>query len=172
MDETAFLGFGPLGYGRALLCAGLLHAAVALLVIALSARVERLQAFAPAALTARLAAEPSEPPKKDPSVKAAAVRKPASAADEKFRQATGRKVLQHWSGPTSGLSQGLSCDLLVTVLADGTVEEVEITRSSGSGEFDRSVVKAVRAASPLPPPPAAELRDGAYEFEMTFDPTR
>lgn len=171
MDEMALLGFGPLGYGRAFLCAGLLHAAVALLVVALSVRHDRLQALAPAALTARLA-DPSEPAKKDPSRKMAELRKPTSAAEERFQRAIGHRVLQHWSAPRSGLSQGLSCDLLIKVLSDGTVVGVEIMRSSGSGEFDRSVVRAVESASPLPPPPAAVLRDGAYEFEMTFDPTR
>lgn len=56
-------------------------------------------------------------------------------------------------------------DLEVTVgfgvRGDGEVFGLELLKRSGNASFDESVVRAVRRASPLPPPP----RSHAHEFE-------
>ena len=64
-------------------------------------------------------------------------------------------------------------DLEVTVgfgvRADGEVFGIELLKRSGDASFDESVVRAVRRATPLPPPP----RSHAHEFEQvefTFRP--
>ena len=55
------------------------------------------------------------------------------------------------------------------ILPDGTLRSVELGRPSGNGEFDASALRAVRKASPVPPPP-----DKVYKYfqvvRMTFDP--
>jgi TonB family protein len=51
----------------------------------------------------------------------------------------------------------------------GTISGQRIIRSSGNPEFDDSVLRAVRAASPLPPPPANVYQDFRI-VRMIFDP--
>ncbi len=46
----------------------------------------------------------------------------------------------------------------IKILRDGTVIVQKIEKSSGNPRFDRSAIKALAKASPLPPPP--------YEIEI------
>ncbi|HZR79625.1 MAG TPA: cell envelope integrity protein TolA [Candidatus Binatia bacterium] len=65
-------------------------------------------------------------------------------------------------------------DLVVKVrfriLDDGTISELRVTEPSGDRSYDASVVRAVRGASPLSPPPAAYRNDFA-DVELTFQPS-
>lgn len=165
----------PIAYGTAFAYAGLIHIAIVAMLMAFSRTTGRMPAAIDAPLTARLETAQPEPisPGSGPARKKASHPKTAAAAlQERYKGASTRKVLRRWTGPPAGISRGLSCQLHVKVRADGIVLEVEVGRSSGSEEFDRSAVAAVRAASPLGPPPASAVQDGVYEFELTFDPTR
>ena len=75
-----------------------------------------------------------------------------------FNQMLGR-IQRFWTWPHR---RG---DLEVTVgfgvRGDGEVFGLELLKRSGNASFDESVVRAVRRASPLPPPP----RSHAHEFE-------
>lgn len=53
---------------------------------------------------------------------------------------------------------------------DGEVSDVRIAQSSGDASYDASVLRAVRAVSPLPPPPEAYRKQFA-DMETTFNPT-
>ncbi len=68
---------------------------------------------------------------------------------------------------------GKRMDLEVTVGfgvgADGEIFGLKLLKASGDTSYDESVVRAVRRASPLPPPPASYVRDFA-EVEATFRP--
>ena len=68
---------------------------------------------------------------------------------------------------------GKRIDLEVTVGfgvgADGEIFGLKLLKASGDASYDESVVRAVRRASPLPPPPASYVRDFA-EVEATFRP--
>lgn len=44
------------------------------------------------------------------------------------------------------------------ITADGSVQRVEVERSSGSPELDQRALRAVRAVGPLPAPPAPLLK--------------
>lgn len=59
------------------------------------------------------------------------------------------------------------------LLGSGAVDEVRLTRSSGSSAFDASAVFTVFAGGPFPPPPPSLLsaRERAY-FEWGFDKDR
>lgn len=52
---------------------------------------------------------------------------------------------------------------------DGAIFGLRLLKVSGDASYDESVVRAVRRASPLPPPPADHARDFA-EVEVTFRP--
>ena len=52
---------------------------------------------------------------------------------------------------------------------DGHIFDVRITKSSGDAAYDESVVRAVRAVSPLPPPPQAYRKEFS-DVEYTFTP--
>ena len=55
------------------------------------------------------------------------------------------------------------------VRVDGEIVGVELLKRSGDASFDESVVRAVRRASPLPPPPRSHAREFA-QVEVTFRP--
>lgn len=55
----------------------------------------------------------------------------------------------------------------VTIEADGSLSSVELTRSSGSSTVDRELLRKVRAASPVPAPPA---RMASYAFPFDLRP--
>lgn len=51
----------------------------------------------------------------------------------------------------------------VTIEADGSLSSVELTQSSGSSTVDRELLRKVRAASPVPAPPA-RMANYAFPF--------
>jgi colicin import membrane protein len=92
-----------------------------------------------------------------------------ATAQQQWMAQIRRHVERHWRRP-AGLAQGLACQVRISLLPDGTVSNVTLVRSSGSGLFDRSAEEAVMRASPLPRPddPAAFER----QLLFTFDPDR
>jgi colicin import membrane protein len=64
----------------------------------------------------------------------------------------------------------LSADVRFRIAEDGGVSDVRITRSSGNAAYDESVLRAVRAVNPLPPPPQTYRKQFA-DVEYTFSPT-
>lgn len=78
-------------------------------------------------------------------------------------------IRRHWDRPPDLQSAGLTCQLRITVLPDGTVTSAQVVDSSGHASFDRSAERAVTRASPLPPPP-----DGYRHYRtflLNFDPS-
>jgi colicin import membrane protein len=63
-----------------------------------------------------------------------------------------RKIWSEWIYPESDLS-GLEVIINIKIDNEGNVITHEIEKSSGNTLFDRSAVKAISKASPLPPPP-------------------
>jgi colicin import membrane protein len=63
-----------------------------------------------------------------------------------------RKIWSEWIYPESDLS-GLEVVITIKIDSEGKVISQEIEKSSGNILFDRSAVKAISKASPLPPPP-------------------
>ncbi|TAM11870.1 MAG: TonB C-terminal domain-containing protein [Nevskiaceae bacterium] len=94
---------------------------------------------------------------------------PASAVP--YKRAAEQKINRLWRGANHGVAANRACLVHVGVRADGTVVLARIARSSGSPAFDESVLRAVRASSPLLPPPDGVLRSGIYEFDLLFDPS-
>ncbi len=70
-----------------------------------------------------------------------------------YTQQVKQRVKQSWivAEPKSGLTAVVRFG----ILANGEVVEVELAERSGDTVFDESAIRAVRKASPLPPPPAA-----------------
>ena len=52
-----------------------------------------------------------------------------------------------------------------TVAADGSLERVEIAKTSGSGRFDRDALRMIERAVPFPEPPPGVNRDFTIEIE-------
>lgn len=74
------------------------------------------------------------------------------------------KVQNRWQQlQPPGIPGGLSCGVQATLLPDGAVADVKITRSSGHAAFDSSVVAAFYAASPLPVP-----KELMSDFRITY----
>jgi TonB family protein len=70
----------------------------------------------------------------------------------------------------AGASTNLQVKVRFRVADDGTIVDLRVTEPSGDGSYDTSVMRAVRAVSPLGPPPAAYRSDFA-DVELTFQPS-
>lgn len=66
-------------------------------------------------------------------------------------------IWQHWVYPDTG-QKNLETIISIIVMKDGTILIQKIEKSSGNPLFDKSAIKALTKASPLPPPP--------YEMEV------
>ncbi|MFA5352910.1 MAG: cell envelope integrity protein TolA [Thermodesulfovibrionales bacterium] len=61
-------------------------------------------------------------------------------------------IRKQWIFPES-LGKGLEAIVSIRVAADGKVTIIGMEKGSGNPLFDRSVLRAINLASPLPPPP-------------------
>jgi TolA protein len=68
-----------------------------------------------------------------------------------------REIWQHWAFPDTG-QKGLEAIISIRITKDGTISIQRIEKSSGNPFFDKSAIRAITKASPLPPPP--------YEMEI------
>jgi len=68
-----------------------------------------------------------------------------------------REIWQQWAFPDTG-QKDLEAIISIKIMKDGTISIQRIEKSSGNPFFDKSAIKAITKASPLPPPP--------YEMEI------
>ncbi|MGB9716747.1 MAG: energy transducer TonB [Thermodesulfovibrionales bacterium] len=66
-------------------------------------------------------------------------------------------IWQHWIYPETG-QKDLEAIISIVIMRDGTISIQKIEKSSGNPLFDKSAIKALTKANPLPPPP--------YEMEV------
>jgi colicin import membrane protein len=78
-----------------------------------------------------------------------------------------QKVERNWLRPVTSTSD-MSCEVIVNQTSLGDVVSVKLQDCSDDQVFQRSVERAVRKASPLPPPPSPEVFD--REIHFTFRP--
>jgi len=62
------------------------------------------------------------------------------------------EIWQQWVYPDTG-KKDIEAIISVKILRDGTAIVQKVEKSSGNGLFDRSAIRAIAKASPLPPPP-------------------
>ena len=65
-------------------------------------------------------------------------------------------------------SKKLRASVMIRLLSNGSIQDVRIEVSSGNSQFDESVVRAVRKADPVPPPPP-ELYSEFSSVRIRFD---
>lgn len=78
-----------------------------------------------------------------------------------------QKVERNWLRPVTS-NTDMSCEVIVTQTSLGDVMSVSLQRCTNDLAFQRSIERAVRRASPLPPPPNPEVFD--REIHFTFKP--
>lgn len=78
-----------------------------------------------------------------------------------------QKVERNWLRPATSTSD-MSCEVIVNQTSLGDVVSVKLQDCSDNQVFQRSIERAVRKASPLPPPPSPEVFD--REIHFTFRP--
>ena len=78
-----------------------------------------------------------------------------------------QKVERNWLRPVTSTSS-MSCEVIVTQTSLGDVVNVSLKKCANDLAFQRSIERAVRKASPLPPPPSPEVFD--REIHFTFKP--
>ena len=77
-----------------------------------------------------------------------------------------RKVTNNWIREAA--TPDSETGVIVEIDRSGAVLSVTLTESSGSSEFDRSVLLAVRKASPLPIPDNPDYYDYLRKFRFVF----
>lgn len=78
-----------------------------------------------------------------------------------------QKVERNWLRPVTSTSD-MTCEIIVTQTSLGDVIDVMLRKCVNDLAFQRSIERAVRKASPLPPPPSPEVFD--REIHFTFRP--
>lgn len=78
-----------------------------------------------------------------------------------------QKVERNWLRPATSTSN-MSCEVVVTQTSLGDVIDVSLKKCVNDLAFQRSIERAVRKASPLPPPPDPQVFD--REIHFTFKP--
>jgi TonB family protein len=77
------------------------------------------------------------------------------------------RIKERWTW--IGERQDLSVTVRFSILPSGDIANLRLMERSGDASYDASVERAVKAASPFAPPPAAYQRDFA-DVELTFRP--
>ena len=100
----------------------------------------------------------------------AAQNKERQSTIDRYRSMIEAQVRKHLQVPPSA-QPGLECELLVSLVPSGDVIRVELVKSSGNRDFDKSVQIAVRKASPLPVPKVETglfdlFRDLRFPFKL------
>lgn len=72
-----------------------------------------------------------------------------AVAAQSFISVISQRVEQNWNRPPSARN-GMQCELLIQLVPTGLVINVDIVKSSGSDQFDRSAVQAVKKAEQFP----------------------
>ena len=78
-----------------------------------------------------------------------------------------RELRSAWTWHTRRTN--LKAEIEMRVGRDGTIIFAQIAKSSGNREFDKSVMRAIRAVDPFPPPPS-EVYDYFKHVILVFDP--
>jgi TonB family protein len=81
-------------------------------------------------------------------------------------------ISAHWTPPAEipgEVLRSLAAEVRVRILQDGSIIDHRITRSSGSSDFDASCLDAVKAASPVRPPPEASRHLFARGVVLEFN---
>lgn len=131
------------------------------------------------------APQPPQPAKESPPAESAPGSSPAGPAastgagitsldsgDVEFawyRARVTSALKSRWVRPVleGGDQETIAASVSFEILRDGSVADVRIETSSGVPAMDRSVLRAVLEASPLPPPPAA-WRDATMPARFEF----
>jgi protein TonB len=89
-----------------------------------------------------------------------------------YRAAVVASLQSRWIRPVlDGVRGTLSVTVTFDVDRDGTVRNVKVDASSGIPSLDRSAIRAVEEASPLPPLPSGWGQPPfAARFEFRFTP--
>ncbi len=77
---------------------------------------------------------------------------------DQYYSAITKEIWSQWVYPPSIGKEDLEAVIAIKILKDGTTIVQKVEKSSGNSLFDRSALKALAKASPLPPPP--------YEMEI------
>ncbi len=86
----------------------------------------------------------------------AAAKGGGSGIDDYYAKVT-KAIWQNWIFPETS-DKGLEAIISIRIMRDGAVQVTRIEKSSGNGLFDRSALRAITKANPVPPPP--------YEMEI------
>ena len=89
----------------------------------------------------------------------------------RYTAAIADTVEGHWRRP-AGTAEGLEAVIRVSFSSAGDVRRIQVVDSSGNSSFDRSVERAVRAASPVPFPEEAALQERMQTITFRFAPDR
>lgn len=72
-----------------------------------------------------------------------------ATAAQSYMAAISQRIERNWSRPPSARN-GMECELRIQLVPTGRVINVDVVRSSGNSQFDRSAVQAVNKAEQFP----------------------
>jgi colicin import membrane protein len=81
------------------------------------------------------------------------------------------KIKKEWTlpGDLPKGKTGLETIIVVIIERDGKIQKSWFEKMSGNALYDKSTMRAIKKAEPLPPIPK-EFSDNTIEFEISFHP--
>ena len=77
-------------------------------------------------------------------------------------------IQRQWALPRGILpDHDLKSVIVIVILKDGTLAGLNIEKSSGNKYFDQSAARAIKKASPFPPPDS--VRDSSIDIGIRFN---
>lgn len=128
----------------------------------------RIASFAIAVSSTNLAvAEPKPAPPKVHGMGGAAARLHRPPEFFAYVAAVQKAIRGNWR--YKGENEKLICRVTFDLSPKGNVSNLSLTQGSGDLAYDQSVLEAIDASNPLPPPPE-ELYDSFKTVRMAFSP--
>lgn len=120
--------------------------------------LDNLQKTAPAK-PVKAVPQPTKPAGEGPQLQ-------LNMADNGVVSAIQQAINRNWTIPPGKDTRGLSVTVQISLASDGNITRLNVTRGSGDGAFDASLVRAIRKSIPLPIP--ADKFEKFQELELDF----
>jgi TonB family protein len=92
---------------------------------------------------------------------------PEQARFGRYYMAVFNKIQSAWILPHYYEHEKIMAIVEITIRSDGRIVNIQFEKKSGNDEFDRSVMRAVQKANPLPPLPAG-IREPLLTLGIRF----
>ncbi len=93
-------------------------------------------------------------------------RRTSSYTREIYARILEEKIKENWSYPVFGSEENLQTEVKIFLNEQGNISNFSRVQKSGNKEFDRSVLRAIKATENIPAPPNKDLQEISITFNL------